>query len=104
MVIEHNNLRMQTRWARPDCGDEHLEVRMRPGQNLSAISKTHAGRFDHHVLPNILHSSRWLTDPGYIRIKQIMRIRANHKVASEIQSAREPGAVLRKFAGHRENQ
>ncbi len=104
MVIEHYNLRVQTFEARPGSGDAPLEIRLRPNQDLSTISKTHAGRIDLHVLSHILESNRSLTVPGYIRAKQLLRIPVNQKVACEMQSAREPSAVLRKFAGQRENQ
>ena len=104
MAINHYNFSTQTAGARAGSVNAHLELRARPTQNLSTICKSHAGSFNRSRLACILESNGWFIAPRHTRVKEIMRITANQKVAGGIQSTCEQRAVLPMYASQRENQ
>jgi type II secretory pathway predicted ATPase ExeA len=83
---------------------DELQVRVQQDQSLSSISMMHIGRFDKHIMDNILRLNPWLKDPKHLQPGQMVTIPRRQRPNQQIQSAPEQSVVSLEFAAQREKR
>lgn len=80
------------------------EIRVKPNEPLSSLSKLYGGRSDKRVLDEILELNLWLKDPERLEAGQIRTMPVHPQVEGEMRPTPESSAVPSELAGQRKNR